>query len=953
METYEAMDECSQAEILCTQPAIATLILKNLNIDNIESFEWLQSPPISNIQEANQLLIWLNAVDSQGTLTPLGRNMASLDIDPKLAVMLYKGQELDCLLYTLILAGMLTISQNIWWLSEDEESKGMISRARAEFSHESGDHLTLINIYLKWSAFCTKNKNKREQYEWCKSNCINEKSLQRAHEFIKEKAKQMNYGLELLDSAGLNDNVINRLLQCMTAAYFMNLAVSNGSVRFGYRIISAYSQMANELIRARALPTSTLSLNDQISKYILFNELLSDRGTNYLTVLSSIDLNWLKSVSEDWYKDVNAANLHTISYESFIFENIGEALLRAIVGRHSCRLNKLEDITQAIIDIDYKQSKLTVWSQPTNLSKVKQIVQETIEKEKEKLLLEAEEMQIVGRTRILMGAGGISEMVLFADDFVKIIITKLPTTITEERVRTLCAPFGLIRKIDFIKYTEDGAIFAVTYAALEQARIALNELNGYVEQDHKIAVSRSCVKNAVNVSKHNCHLKAIWYLTSSTGNGRILFNKEKSAHDAYDLFKRLHYRCRYEHVTNLPTVKVTYCFVRSNGKAFINFQSRLDACNARCRIHFLETAKIVGNRRNHEASLLLEGFSKDDDEEDIYSRFQDCKGFIGVHILRGIKGQVFQRPDSAEARIKAIFSHYKSFQQDTILFNPKVSNGRVEAIVQFSDRRELQEAVKEINGKTGIIGHGRVRLSEQFHKQKEEVSANKEDEYVLHFERVDRSFDKYDMIKILKDNQLYDDVKHVVVYRQKLKEKNLITTGINTGESDIEAALENLRSMFHSKLDLFRSIPEYQPPFCAPDGTVTTLIIFNDAVDITTAIQNYDNQVIQLLKSSSKLRLVLSIVHQIFINAALTKVIPNKIQEAIQYTREKYKRIRIKVISLGTEEKTAPMKIRIEGDDVQQITMAKIVFDTLMKGMEYRYKEDPGKVSFANTVISS
>ncbi|CAF5101198.1 unnamed protein product, partial [Rotaria sp. Silwood1] len=166
METYEAMDACSRAEILCTQPTIAILKLKHLNIDNIESFEWLQSPPASSLHEAYQILHWLNALDSQGRLTQLGRNMARLDIDPKLTAILYKGQELNCLSYALILAGMLTVSQNVWWSSKDQESKGMATRARAEFSHESGDHITLINVYLKWSTFCANNKNKKQQNTW-------------------------------------------------------------------------------------------------------------------------------------------------------------------------------------------------------------------------------------------------------------------------------------------------------------------------------------------------------------------------------------------------------------------------------------------------------------------------------------------------------------------------------------------------------------------------------------------------------------------------------------------------------------------------------------------------------------------------------------------------------------------------------------------------------------------
>jgi ATP-dependent RNA helicase DHX8/PRP22 len=444
VETYEAMDTCSRAEILCTQPTIAILKLKHLNINNIESFEWLESPSDSSLHEAYQTLIWLNAVDSQGKLTNLGRNMARLDIDPKLTVMLYKGQELNCLSYTLILAGMLTVSQNIWWSSKDQKSKDIATQTRAQLSHESGDHITLINVYLKWNRFCAKNKNKKQQYEWCKTNSLSGKALQMAHDFIREKSRQMEHEVELsnTEEEELNNDLIYRLLQCITAGHFLNLAISNGPLRAGYQVISAFSPMTIEPVIARVFRTSTLCLNDQMPKYILFNELLNINETNYITILSSIDLNWLKSVSQQWYTTINGANLHTISYESYTIKNVGTTLLRAIVGKRNCNLNKFEELTQAIIDVDYKQAKITIWSRQTNLENAKKIVEKMVETEKQKLLIEAEEIQVIGRTRILMGAGSVSQMILVEDEFIRIIITKLPINITEERIRDLCEPFG-------------------------------------------------------------------------------------------------------------------------------------------------------------------------------------------------------------------------------------------------------------------------------------------------------------------------------------------------------------------------------------------------------------------------------------------------------------------------------------------------------------------------------
>jgi hypothetical protein len=151
--------------------------------------------------------------------------------------------------------------------------------------------------------------------------------------------------------------------------------------------------------------------------------------------------------------------------------------------------------------------------------------------------------------------------------------------------------------------------------------------------------------------------------------------------------------------------------------------------------------------------------------------------------------------------------------------------------------------------------------------------------------------------------------------------------------------------MFFNGKDLFHSLPDCQISSSTPDGIVTALVLFKDPVDVTTAIETYDNQEIELLLRITKLRLIPSISHEIFINAALTQAIPEKIQQAIQRIRENFKRVYIKAIPSNKTEKAATMKIFINGDDIQQVTMAKIEFDNLMKGMEYKFENDLEKVT--------
>ncbi|CAF5226708.1 unnamed protein product, partial [Rotaria magnacalcarata] len=94
------------------------------------------------------------------------------------------------------------------------------------------------------------------------------------------------------------------------------------------------------------------------------------------------------------------------------------------------------------------------------------------------------------------------------------------------------------------------------------------------------------------------------------------------------------------------------------------------------------------------------------------------------------------------------------------------------------------------------------------------------------------------------ESQLYDDVKNVIIYHEKLENRNPTTKKTDVAlKEEEEIGLFGLCSMFLSTKDLFRSISDCQIPSSTPDGTVTAFVLFNDPIDITTAIKNYDNQV--------------------------------------------------------------------------------------------------------------
>lgn len=488
----------------------------------------------------------------------------------------------------------------------------------------------------------------------------------------------------------------------------------------------------------------------------------------------------------------------------------------------------------------------------------------------------------------------------------------------------------------------------MTYTTIEEARSAVAGLNGQVERGREIAASSSCVQTDGTSDRQICRLKAIWHLTESSGNGKIIFNDEKNALDTFQLFKRLSYHCNYERLTDIPTLKVIYYLGENSGKAFVNFESSLQAQSAVTRMNNSPAISLVRAGFTSTKSVLYQGIPREFDEIDVRNHFRHCQGVGNVQVLRGRRGQRFQRPAFAEDDIRSIFQSYPSFQPNTITFHEHIVNGKLEAYVEFLDITDLKLAIDNLDGRTGLLGCGKVRLSERVRQKRGDGEKKKrENEYIVRFQRLNRFYDQYDLIKILQENQLYDHVKNVIVFRQKPEDKRFASpyADFSTIPTDEDFGLSRLRSMFADAHAAFHSVPDCQISSSLLNGTVTAFVLFKDPTDIITAIQMFDNHHLELSHRMCKLRLIPSVSHEIFINAALTQAIPQKIEEAIERIRGKFKRVYIKSTPSKKAESAPTMKIFLDSDDIQQITMAKIEFDNLMKGVEYQFENDAEKAS--------
>ncbi len=167
-EDFLARPEFTEPEILRTNLSSVILQMTALKLGDIEDFPFVEPPEDKMIRDGKNSLHEVNALDKEGKLTPMGRQLAKLPTDPKLARMLLAADKYNCLSEVSIIVSALSIQDP---REKPADKMQQADSKHAEFRVDDSDFLTLLNI---WNVFETKKKhlsnNKLRKY--CKEHFI-------------------------------------------------------------------------------------------------------------------------------------------------------------------------------------------------------------------------------------------------------------------------------------------------------------------------------------------------------------------------------------------------------------------------------------------------------------------------------------------------------------------------------------------------------------------------------------------------------------------------------------------------------------------------------------------------------------------------------------------------------------------------------------------------------------
>jgi ATP-dependent helicase HrpA len=165
---FNARATFTDPEILRTNLASVILQMKAFGLGKLEDFPFLDPPDYRQIRDGYQTLHELAAIDEDNQITQIGRQLARLPIDPRIARMIIAAGSEGVMKEVLIIAAALSIQDPRERPMDKAEAA---DAAQEKFRHLGSDFLTLLKL---WGYFQAEREqlSQAKLRKWCQENFL-------------------------------------------------------------------------------------------------------------------------------------------------------------------------------------------------------------------------------------------------------------------------------------------------------------------------------------------------------------------------------------------------------------------------------------------------------------------------------------------------------------------------------------------------------------------------------------------------------------------------------------------------------------------------------------------------------------------------------------------------------------------------------------------------------------
>ncbi|MFH8757455.1 ATP-dependent RNA helicase HrpA [Streptomyces atroolivaceus] len=202
-DDFVTRPEFTDPEILRTNLASVILQMTAAGLGDIEKFPFIDPPDHRNIRDGVQLLQELGALDPaekdpKKRLTPLGRKLSQLPVDPRLARMVIEAEKNGCAREVMVIAAALSIQDP---RERPSEKQTQADQNHARFKDETSDFLAFLNLW-RYIREQQKERGSSSFRRMCKQEYLNFlriREWQDIYAQLRTVAKQM--GIEVKESS--------------------------------------------------------------------------------------------------------------------------------------------------------------------------------------------------------------------------------------------------------------------------------------------------------------------------------------------------------------------------------------------------------------------------------------------------------------------------------------------------------------------------------------------------------------------------------------------------------------------------------------------------------------------------------------------------------------------------------------------------------------------------------
>lgn len=279
------LPEQTTPEIQRTDLANVLLMMLAAQIKDVVNFPFLDPPPAIQMGSAAEELYHLGIITMEGELTEIGKNIALIPVEPKLAKALICSEKYGCTEEIATLVAVL--SEQGQMFSRPQKDAAKADEKHATFKSKSGDHVTYLNVFEDFLR-----QNPKQRRIWCETNFINFRFMERANrsrQQLVSMLKHMNIKLMHIpeEKSGERDNlVIRALLEGM----FMQIAMLN--------VRSSTYQFLQSAKEAEIYPSSMLK--NATSEWIVYSEYISTKA-EFVRTVSIVKPEWCFEASPSFF----------------------------------------------------------------------------------------------------------------------------------------------------------------------------------------------------------------------------------------------------------------------------------------------------------------------------------------------------------------------------------------------------------------------------------------------------------------------------------------------------------------------------------------------------------------------------------------------------------------------------------------------------------------------------